>query len=101
MKIIKTMVDQIKHELEGAKEYAIMATELKTDNPAAAQTYFKMAQDELNHATLIHAEAVKAIDRHRAVKEPPAIMKELWSIEHKYYMEHAAATKAMLDLYAK
>lgn len=101
MKIIKTMVDQIKDELEGAKEYAMLASELKTDNPTAAQTYAKMAQDELNHATLIHAEAVKAIEKQKAVAEPPAIMKELWAIEHRYYMEHAAATKAMLDLYAK
>lgn len=52
-------------------------------------------------AALIHAEAVKAIDKQRTIAEPPAVMKELWSIEHKYYMEHAAATKAMLDLYAK
>lgn len=101
MKIIKTMVEQIKDELNSAKEYAMLASEMKSENPTAAQMYAKMAQDELNHATLIHAEAVKAIDKQRAVSEPPAGMKELWSIEHKYYMEHAATTKAMLDLYAK
>lgn len=101
MKIIKTMVDQIKDELEGAKEYAMLASELKTENPTAAQTYAKMAQDELTHATLIHGEAVKAIEKQKAVAEPPAIMEDLWAIEHRYYMEHAAATKAMLDLYAK
>ena len=101
MRIIKTMVDQIKHELEGAKEYAIMATELKAENPATAQVYYKMAQDELNHATMIHGEAAKAIDKQRAVKEPLALMQELWSIEHRYYVEHAAATKAMLELYSK
>lgn len=101
MKIIKTMVEQIKEELEGAKEYAMLASQIKSDMPTAAQMYAKMAQDELNHATLIHAEAVKAIDKQKAIAEPPAVMTELWAIEHKYYVEHAAATKAMLDLYAK
>lgn len=101
MKSIKRMADQMREELDGAKEYAILATELKSESQSAAQMYAKMAQDELGHANLIHAEAVKEIEKQRAIKEPPEIMKELWSIEHRYFMEHAAATKAMLELYAK
>lgn len=101
MKIIHEMSEQIKDELKGAKEYATLAAKYKAENPTLAQTYFKMAQDELNHATLIHGEAVKAIEKQRAIAEPPAVMKELWDIEHKYYMNHAATTKAMLDLYSK
>lgn len=101
MKIIKEVTDQIKGELTGAKEYATMAAQYKTDNPSLAQTYAKMAQDELNHATMLHTEAVKMIDKQKAVAEPPAVMQELWAIEHRYYIEHAAATKAMLDLYGK
>lgn len=101
MKIIYEMTEQIKDELKGAKEYAILATKYKTENPTLAQTYFKMAQDELNHATLLHGEAVKAIDKQRTVAEPPEVMKQLWDIEHKYYINHAATVKAMLDLYNK
>lgn len=101
MKIIKLLAEQMKEELAGAKEYAMLATEFKTENPTLAASYSKMAQDELAHANILHTEAVKAIEKQKTVAPPPAIMLELWNIEHRYYVEHAATTKAMLDLYAK
>ncbi len=62
MRIIKRFVEQMKEELSDAKEYATLATEMKATHPSAAQMYYKLAQEELSHANLIHAEAVKAIE---------------------------------------
>lgn len=99
MKIIENFVDEMKDELNSAKDYAKKATQYKVENPAMAKMYFDMANDELKHADMIHVEAVKAIEKQRAVSTPPQYMLDRWAEEHKKYVEKAAKIKVMLAMY--
>lgn len=99
MKVISEFVDQIKDELRGGKMYAKLATRYKTENPAEAKMYYEMALDELKHADMLHAEAVKATEKQRAVETTPQYMLDRWNEEHGKYVEKAAKIRAMLDMY--
>lgn len=100
MKIIEDFVKDIKEELHGAKNYAKCATRYKTENPTMAKMYFDMANDELKHADMLHVEAVRAIEKQRAVSPPPQYMIDRWDEEHKKYVEKAAKIKLMLQMYS-
>lgn len=101
MKIIKTISEQIKEELHGASEYAKLAVLHKSDMPTLAKIYYDMAMQEVQHADMLHTEAVKAIEKQRAIETPPKIMLELWEEEHKEYVEKAAHVKYMLSMFAR
>lgn len=100
MKIIQDLVEEIKDELHGAKCYAKKATRYKTENPTMAKMYYDMANDELKHTDMLHVEAVRAIDKQRAVEKPPQYMLDRWDEEHKKYVDKSAKIKVMLQMYA-
>lgn len=100
MKLIRDLVEEIKDELHGAKCYAKKATRYKTENPTLAKMYFDMAQDELKHTDMLHTEAVRAIEKQRAVSTPPQYMLDRWNEEHEEYVEKAAMIKYMLQMYS-
>lgn len=50
----ETMLDQIDDELQGAEEYIKCAAAWKESMPEFMDTYLKMANVELEHATHIH-----------------------------------------------
>lgn len=102
MKEIKEMTDQIKDELEGAKEYAKQAVMYKEmGDTASGKMYYDMANDELKHAMNIHGIAVKMIEEKRKTVTPPQYMLDRWKEEHDMYMEETAKTKYMLQEFAK
>lgn len=100
MKIIQDLVEEIKDELHGAKCYAKKATRYKTENPTMAKMYYDMANDELKHSDMLHVEAVRAIDKQRAIEQPPQYMLDRWDEEHKKYVDKSAKIKVMLQMYA-
>ena len=46
--------EQIKEELEGAKDYIIKAMELKPMNPSWSKQFADMSSQELNHAKYLY-----------------------------------------------
>ena len=100
MKIFRELVDEIKDELHGAKSYAKRATRYKTENPTMAKMYYDMANDELKHTDMLHAEAVRAIEKQRAIETPPQYMLDRWDEEHAEYVEKAAKVKLMLQMFS-
>lgn len=97
MKAIKELVDHIKDEIEGAREYAEKYVEYKALGNPRASTYRQMAYDELTHAEKIHTFAVEEIKKVSEVITPPVEMEERWKLAHKQYVEDVAKIKMILQ----
>lgn len=97
MKQIKHLVGYIHGELEYAERYAKCAVEHKTDDPELAMTYFRIANQELEHADLLHAQAVRLINAYDG--EPPAGMQAVWDWEHEKDIDTTARVKTLLSMY--
>ena len=96
---IKKLADQIKDELESAKEYAEEYLTFKAKGETTwANRYLEMASDELKHAKYIHERAVSEIEELRKVMNPPEEMLQKWEHEHREYLEKAAWIKQMLAM---
>ena len=96
---IKKLADQIKEELEGAKNYAEEALYYKSKgNGEWYSRYKSMAEDELKHAGYLHDRVVSEIEQLRNVMTPPEEMLQKWDHEHREYIEKAAWIKQMLAM---
>jgi len=99
MRTIQKNVEEIDEELCGAKKYAEMYIEYKARNESQWASKFKsMAQDELNHAMIIHELAIQKIDELNKVFVAPEGMQEKWDKAHKEYVEKAAWIRQMLAM---
>jgi sugar-specific transcriptional regulator TrmB len=99
MRSIKNYVDEIKDELESAKDYAEKYIEEKArGNNTVAGHYYEMAQDELKHSTFLHEMATRSADELSKVFVPPEEMLERWRKAHTEYVESAAWIRQMLSM---
>lgn len=102
MKEIKEYTEEIKEEFESAKLYAKKAVKCKEmGDISAGKMYYDMANDELRHASNLHALAVKAMEEKRKTVTPPQYMLDMWEEKHDYYMEEVAKIKYMLGEFTK
>lgn len=102
MKQIKTIVKDIKEEISGATHYAKLATQYKDTDKALADAYYSMANQELAHVDLLHAQAVRMIKAYQATgKEVPVAMQAVWDWEHENQVDDVARVRALLDAYKK
>ena len=86
------IVRDIKEELEGAEHYAKLAT----------QYYANMANQELNHVDMLHAQVVRVIKEYRdAGNTPLEAMMAVWDWEHESMVSHTAKVKMLLEMYRK
>ena len=100
MRIIENLSDKIADEIDSAEDYAQCALNLKEERPQVAETYFRIANEKMNHMNLLHSQVATIIEEYKKeTGEPPAAMKTLYDILHRKHMEHAAAVKGMLALY--
>ena len=100
MREIKELVGDIKHELKGAEKYAREAVKHKTEYPALAAVYYRMACEKLDHVDMLHKEAVTMIDRaERAGKDVPRGMRDIWAWYHDMMIEDASDIRHTLDMY--
>lgn len=96
---IKKLVHQIDDELCSAKHYAekYLSYKAEGDNSWASK-YKQMANEELNHANIIHEEAVEEIKKLRTVYTPPQTMLDKWEKSHGVYLEETAKVKMYLGM---
>lgn len=100
MKIIEKLSDKIADKIESAECYAKCALEYKESHPALAETFYRIANEEMGHMGLLHSQVVSIIEEYRKTKgEPPKEMQILYDILHRKHIEHAAAVKGMIALY--
>ena len=99
MKRIKHLADQIKDELESAKDYAEEYLTFKAKGDAPWSTRYKeMSTDELKHANYIHERVMNEINELKKVYTPPEEMMEKWEHEHREFIEKTAWIKQMLAM---
>lgn len=100
MRIIKDLSEMIEEEISDAEKYARYALRHKEDRPALAETFYKLANEEIGHANLLHAQVVAIIEEYRKTNgEPPEAMKILYSILHERYIMNAATVKGIIGMY--
>ena len=98
MKKIQRYVDMIEEELCGAKDYAEMYVSKKAKGSQWANRFHSMAEDELNHAEVIHQLAMEEIEELNKVFQAPVEIEEAWKKSHKEYVEKAAWVRQMLAM---
>ena len=100
MKIIQELCDNIDEEINDSIKYSKMALEYKDDYPALADAVNKIAEEELKHMGILHAQVVAIIDAYRKKNgDPPEAMRILYDIMHRKQIEHTAEAKAYLSMY--
>lgn len=100
MKIIKSMACFMMDEIEGAKDYAIMALDYQYSKPQLADMFFKMAQTEMNHFNALHEQTVGLIkEQQEKGREVPQKMLNKWDEEHKKMIECQQEVQMYMSLY--
>ena len=100
MIIIQKLSDMIEEELNDAEKYARCALEWKDERPTLAETFYKLANEEMVHANTLHDQVVAIITDYRKKEgNPPDVMLKLYDIVHKKHIDRAASVKGMISLY--
>lgn len=100
MKEIKVLSDKIEDEIRDAEEYARLALSCKEKDPASAELYYKLSNEEIGHMNLLHTRVVALIDAYRKEHgEPPEGMMLVYDILHQKHIENLAIVKGLLALY--
>lgn len=100
MKVIKLLVEQIEDEACSAEEYAKLATEYKDEEKVLADNWAKMAEVELGHVDLLHAQVVRIIKAWQAKgNEVPPTMEAVYEYTHNKSIDHVARVKALVNMY--
>lgn len=102
MKLIRDLQELIEDEIHDVKKYAKLATELKDEYPALAQTLFNISVQEDGHQAAIHNEVVKLIEEHRRTHgDPPATMMAVYEYLHKKSIDKLAEARLCQEMYKK
>ena len=84
-------------EMNDAETYAKLALRYKDDDRNLSQTFEKLAEQELDHADMLHAQASRLIkERKENGETPPVAMSAVWSWEHENMMDCVARVKVLL-----
>jgi rubrerythrin len=94
--------EHICEELEGAKEYAVKAMELKPMAPTWSKMLIDMANAELTHAGYLYKMLVEYYQKIAAsFNEVPEHIETLYRDSVRCYSTESANAKYMLDAYTK
>lgn len=97
MQKIKCLVKDMTCELDAAEHYAKHALRNRDGDKELAETYARIARQELEHCEMFHAQAVRLIREYD--REPPEAMRAVWEYEHERIMEQEAGIRAKLNVY--
>lgn len=100
MRVIKELAAQIGDEVDGVTEYAKSALTYKTERPALADVYYRIANAEYQHVQLLHDQVAKIVKETEATaKEVPPAMRQKWDDEHRAIIAKMAEAKTYLSMY--
>lgn len=100
MKNFDIFFDKIEDEVADAEEYANLAISCRDEDPISAELFYKLANEEIGHANLLHTRMVSIIEAYKKEHgEPPEPMLKVYKVLHKKYVANAAAAKGILGVY--
>lgn len=99
---IKMLMEHIEEELNDACTYIGLALEYKETDPALANLFHKLSQEEVTHMEALHSAVVKRIDTYKQLKgEPPEAMMAVYEYLHKRDIAKAEKVATLQNLYKK
>lgn len=100
MKIIQKLSDRISDEIKDAKDYALMALEIKDEYPDVARVLYTISMQEMEHMRMLHDCVTTVIQKFRTEKgEPPEKMLVIYDYLHEKQIQEAADTKIIQAMY--
>jgi ferritin len=100
MKIIEKLSEFIDEEISDAMKYAKCANNYKEENPAMADMFIRLAEEEMKHMMTLHNQVVSIIeDYKRKNGDPPEVMKTVYDILHRRHIDKAAEAKSVISMY--
>ena len=100
MKIIKELSELIEEEVEGAENYAKLASHYKAEHPQLAATFYDISLQEMHHVNMLHDEVTKLIREHRDKHgEPPVAMQAIYDWQHECQIKKIAEAKRYQEIY--
>ena len=100
MQKIKDLCDHIKDELEDAEEYIRAASMCKDRDRDVADTYCRLAEEEMSHVNLLHKQVVRVIEEYRRANgDPPPVMQARYDLLHEIHLSEANKIRMMIQLY--
>ena len=100
MKIIQELSEHIEEEIHDAECYAKMAIHYHETEPEAAELFFTLSKEEMQHMAKLHHEAADLITKYRKEHgEPPESMMAVYNYLHDKSMEHAAQVRQLQGMY--
>lgn len=91
MEIISRISEMIEEETADVEMYARCAAKVKRDYPELADTFYRISEEEHNHANMLHAQVTHLIEKYRAEHgEPPEKMLFIYDYLHKKQIDAMA-----------
>lgn len=97
MKQIKMLCKMIREELEDACKYSKEALCHKEDDKDLAEMFYKLANQELDHADMEHSQVVRLIKAY--AKAPSEAMQAVYDWEHEQMIEMKSEIKTRLEMF--
>lgn len=96
MQLISKLSDMIEEELNDSEKYINCALNHKEDYPELASTFYKLSNDEMNHANILHEQVVNLITAYRKeYGDPPEKMQWVYDYLHKKHVDYANKIKVL------
>ena len=100
MKIIKKLSSMIREEIGDAEKYAKCALNHKESDKVLSDTFYTLANEELKHMDMLHAQVVRIINEYRAKNgNPPEAMQAVYDYLHEEQIERVQEVKILLGMY--
>ena len=100
MLILKKLCRMIKEEIYDAEKYANCALKYKEEDKPLAETFYTLANNELQHMDMLHAQVVRLINEYKTKKgEPPEGMQAIYDYVHEEQIENVKEVKILLQMY--
>ena len=100
MLVIQKLTKMIKEEIGDAEKYANCALKYKEEDKALADTFYTLANEELQHMDRLHTQVTRIINEYKAKKgDPPALMQAVYDYLHEEQIEKVKEVKILLTMY--
>ena len=100
MKIIQKLSDRIEDEIQDAKDYVLLALEVKDEYPELGRILYTISMQEMEHMRMLHEAIANVIQKYRQERgEPPEKMMAVYEYLHGVHIEEAAEARNIQAMY--